>query len=107
MALFMLSLAGLPPTAGFVGRLYLLYALVETGQIHLALACGLGSLLGAYVHVKVVIHLFLTASGDGMPTEEAPEGLTALLLTALGTLGLGLWPESLIGAIRVAVIAVM
>lgn len=108
MTLFMLSLAGLPPTAGFMGRLYLLNALVEAGQIHLALGALLGALLGAYVHLKVVVQLFMADPGDGMSTVAAPpEGLAVLLLTALGTLGLGLWPGPLIDAVRSAVIAVM
>lgn len=108
MILFMLSLAGLPPTAGFVGRLYLLYALVEVEQIGLAFLSGLGVLLGAYVHLKVVVHLFATVPEDGvLSLVDAPEGLATLLLTALGTLALGLWPGPLIDVVRIAVATVM
>jgi len=108
MTVFMFGLAGLPPTAGFLGRFYLLSAAVEAGYVGLALIGALSSLLAAYVYSRVVVSMYmLPAAEEPLPVVVAPEALTVLVLTALGTLGLGLLPAALMNAARATVISIM
>jgi len=66
-------------------------------------------LLGFYVHLRVVISMYMQAAdADQTPAVIlAPEALVALLLAVLGTVGLGLWPSSLLDVARAALIAIM
>jgi len=65
MAIFMLSLAGVPPFSLFWGKLYVLSATVDAGYIWLAIIMGLNSAIAAYYYLKLIVYMFL---------KEAPEG---------------------------------
>lgn len=107
-ALCLASLAGLPPTAGFVGRLYLLHASLEAGNISLALlAAGCFPLL-FYACARTVVSMFMRRpSAEAPPVVLGAEALVVLLLSGLGTLGLGLMPSGLLRAVGETVVAVM
>ena len=108
MAISMLSLAGMPPMVGFWGRFYLLSAAVEAGQVNLALVAALSSLLAAYCHLRVVVNIYRRPVDDRpFQLSIAPGALAVLLLTGLGTLGLGLLPALLVNAVRATVISIM
>jgi len=96
MALFMFSLIGIPPTAGFVGKYYIFWAAVEANLIWLAVIGVLTSLISAFYYLRVVVAMYFSA-----PSQETPFHLyrtlgTALFLCAAGTLLLGLWPGPLL-----------
>src|SRR3989339_622089 len=59
LAIFLISLTGLPPTAGFIGKLYLFAALVDANMIGLAVIALLNSVVSLYYYVRVVKNLFL------------------------------------------------
>jgi NADH-quinone oxidoreductase subunit N len=59
MALFMLSLAGIPPFALFWGKLYMLSAAVTGGYMVLALIMALNSAIAAYYYVKIIVYMFM------------------------------------------------
>lgn len=59
MALFMLSLAGVPPFSVFWGKLYIMSATVDAGYIWLAVAMGLNSAIAAYYYLKLIVYMFL------------------------------------------------
>jgi len=59
MTVFLLSLAGVPPTAGFMGKLYIFKAAVGAGQIPLAVAGILTSILGAFYYLRVIVHMYM------------------------------------------------
>jgi len=59
MALFMLSLAGLPPFALFWGKIYMISAAVSSGYIMLALIMALNSAIAAYYYLKLIIYMFM------------------------------------------------
>ncbi len=65
MAIFMLSLAGVPPFSLFWGKLYVLSATVDAGYIWLAVIMALNSAIAAYYYLKLIVYMFL---------KEAPEG---------------------------------
>src|SRR5439155_281943 len=60
MAVFMLSLAGVPPTAGFAGKFYLFSAAVDAGQVGLAVIGVLNSLVSVYYYLGVLVAMYMT-----------------------------------------------
>jgi proton-translocating NADH-quinone oxidoreductase chain N len=100
MAVFMLSLTGLPPTSVFVGKFYVLAAAIDNGLLWLAVVGILNSVISLYYYVGVIRAMYVMPA----PTERAvpePAALqVALGLTGLGTLIIGLYPQPLIDLAR-------
>jgi len=67
MAIFMLSLAGIPPFAVFWGKLYIMSSAVNSGYIVLAIIMGLNSAISAYYYLKLIVYMFLRepSNNDG------------------------------------------
>jgi len=80
MAVFMLSLAGIPPTAGFVGKLLVFKAAVNAHAYGLAIAGVLTSALGAYYYLRVVVYMYMRAP-EGVE-EPGPAGSLSFALAA-------------------------
>ncbi len=95
MLIFMLSLAGIPPTAGFIGKYYIFLALIETKHYVLAVIGGLYVLLALYYYFKVVKGMFMEDSQETAPLAESFGVRVALVLTGVLTLAIGLYPEPL------------
>jgi len=94
MTIFLLSLTGIPPLAGFVGKLYLVEAAVSAGWFWLAALLALNSAIAAYYYLGVVIAMWMRDPvGDEPAWESRPYLFAALLVAALGTLLLGLFPS--------------
>ena len=68
LAIFLVSLTGLPPTAGFIGKLYLFIALVDAKMIAVAVIALLNSVVSLYYYVRVLKHMFLTKAEKETPT---------------------------------------
>jgi NADH-quinone oxidoreductase subunit N len=96
MALFMLSLSGIPPTGGFVGKYYIFLATIEADLIWLAVLGVLTSVVSAYFYLYVIVRMYFYDSRRDAPSRLYPTLATAILLTAIGTLVLGLWPDPLL-----------
>jgi NADH-quinone oxidoreductase subunit N len=92
MALFMLSLAGIPPTGGFLAKYYLFLAAVNGGLGWLALVGVLTSVIGAFFYLRVIVDMMMREPECQSPDHIYPALVTTLAVTALGTLVLGLWP---------------
>jgi NADH-quinone oxidoreductase subunit N len=107
MALFMLSLAGVPPLAGFFGKLYLFGAAIQADLTWLAVAGVINSVISAYFYLRVVAAMYLHE-----PAPEAPSGVHPALgvgvgLAAVAVVWLGLWPGPVLEAARSAVAALL
>ncbi|MDR5683434.1 MAG: NADH-quinone oxidoreductase subunit N [Armatimonadota bacterium] len=93
MAVFMLSLTGIPPTAGFFGKFYLFAAAVDGGLLWLAVVGVVNSVVSLYYYVGVIRAMYLMPPPVAAPVTETP-GLRAGLAVALtGTLVIGLYPQ--------------
>ncbi|MEA2048391.1 MAG: NADH-quinone oxidoreductase subunit NuoN [Campylobacterota bacterium] len=68
MALFMLSLAGVPPFSVFWGKVYVMQAAVNAGYIWLAIVMGLNSAIAAYYYLKLIVYMFLKDSVKDVDT---------------------------------------
>jgi len=92
-ALFLVSLTGLPPTAGFIGKLYLFAALMQTQYIWLAIVGILNSVVGLYYYAKIFRNMYIReADFDKTKTIEfSPVIKVILLLFAIPTVIFGLY----------------
>ena len=98
MSLFLVAMAGLPPTAGFIGKFYVFSAAIREGYLLLAALGVLTSVMGAYYYLRVVYMLYMKESVRtfDIPALSLPTALV-LIFTALGVLYLGVLPEGLAG----------
>src|SRR6202795_1568044 len=100
MLLFLLSLAGIPPAAGFLGKYYIFLSLIESGHYGLASLGVLYSLFGLYYYLKIANAMLMRAP---METERLPVSLgmrCAVGVTALATIVIGVYPEPLIRGVN-------
>jgi NADH-quinone oxidoreductase subunit N len=106
MAVFMFSMAGIPPLAGFFGKLYVFLAAVQAGFWTLAIIGILTSVVGAYYYLRIVKVMYFDAGAGAL--DPRPASLTVVMAgSGLLTLLFFLFPASLIGAAQVAVTALV
>ncbi len=96
--LFALSLVGIPPTAGFTGKLLLFNAAIEGGFYWLAVIGVLNSVISLYYYFKVVVAMYMEEPTGDFSLSFSPALKTALIALSLATLLIGLYPEPLIRA---------
>lgn len=97
MLLFLLSLTGIPPTAGFVGKFYLFAAAVEAGYIWLVLIAVVNSAISLFFYMRVVVAMYMRdLPPQGLALSTSATLRVALLLAAAGTLLLGIFPGSIL-----------
>ena len=92
MLLYLFSLAGIPPTAGFFAKFYVLVALVERGFVGLAVIAVLLSAVAAYFYIRIVMVIYMREPGEQANPALTPSVRATLALTAAGTIGIGLFP---------------
>ena len=101
MVLFLLSLMGIPPLAGFVGKLYIIEALVDANQIWLSVILILNSVVSGYYYLRVIIEMFMRDATREIPEAGPQPYLVLCVLVALvGTVFLGLFPDTALDAAR-------
>jgi NADH-quinone oxidoreductase subunit N len=106
LSVFLLSLAGFPPTAGFLAKFYVFSGAVREGHVALAVAAVLASLVSVAYYLKVIVFMYMK-DGDGEAVIEAenPALYLVVFLCLFGTVQLGLWPGNLLALIRQALSA--
>jgi NADH-quinone oxidoreductase subunit N len=82
MAVFLLSLAGIPPTAGFVAKLYVFQAAIGAQLYGLAVLGVLTSVLGAYYYLRVVVYMYMRAP-EGEPDALRSPAMAVALVAAI------------------------
>ncbi len=105
MLIFMFSLTGIPPTAGFIGKFFLFRALVYSGYAWLAVVAVIFSAISAYFYLRVVMYMYMYEPEEGVTQDlstAAPLGL-ALLITAIMVIAIGIYPEPFVSFARLVV----
>ncbi len=100
LALALVSLTGLPPTAGFVAKLYIFDAAVDSDLVWLVVVAVLNSVVSAFYYLRVAGIMFLREPPSDEPIATAPGLKLALAVAAVGVLGVGLLPSPLLDAAR-------
>ena len=94
-ALFVLSLAGIPPTAGFFGKYFLFKSAISGGFYALAIIAFINSVIGAYYYLRVLVFMYMREPAAGAPIAKPMRSgyvSAALLVSALLVLLLGILP---------------
>ena len=97
-SLFLLSLLGLPVTAGFLGKFYIFNAALASHLVWLAVLLALNSVLAAFYYLRVIVVMYMREPHQDWAPSPMPWAITAVLLaTSAGTLYLGLFPGRVMG----------
>src|SRR6476646_1575400 len=95
MLLFMLSLGGIPPTAGFMGKFWLFSAAIDAHYYGLALIGVLNSAISLYYYIRIVVFMYLKKETIGSQPTTSPALAVVLGVAVLGTLVIGVYPRLL------------
>jgi NADH-quinone oxidoreductase subunit N len=95
MLLFMLSLGGIPPTAGFMGKFWLFSAAIDAHYYWLALIGVLNSAISLYYYLRLVVFMYLKKETSGSEPTASPALAFTLALAVVATLALGVYPRML------------
>jgi NADH-quinone oxidoreductase subunit N len=93
MLIFMLSLAGIPPTAGFLGKYYIFLSLVQRGYYVLAVIATLYVAVAIYYYFKIVRSMFIREEVEHAPLAMSFGLRFAVVLSGVMTLAIGIYPE--------------
>jgi NADH-quinone oxidoreductase subunit N len=100
LSLFLLSLLGLPVTAGFFGKFYVFKAAINSKLIWLAVLMAVNSIIGAYYYLKVIVAMYMRQpSEDSSRTAPLSFPVTVnlvLAVTSIGTVYFGLFPNQVL-----------
>ena len=97
LSLYLLSLLGLPVTAGFLGKFYIFKAAIHSNLIWLAVLMAINSVIGAYYYLRLIVIMYMRDSQPGVDRIPFPASVNlVLMITALGTVYFGLFPNRLI-----------
>ncbi|HET6515943.1 MAG TPA: NADH-quinone oxidoreductase subunit N [Thermodesulfovibrionales bacterium] len=103
MLVFMFSLTGIPPTAGFIGKFYLFMAAVHAGYAWLAIAAVIFSSISAYFYLRIVMLMYMREPRVEVPLSTSPYTGIALAVSVFAVLCLGVLPQTFVELSRAAV----
>src|SRR5882724_6824170 len=96
MLIFLLSLAGIPPLAGFYGKYFIFLSLIESGHYVLASLAVLYAVFGLYYYMRIANQMFMREALDKTPLPISAGMRVALGVTAFATVYIGIFPEQFI-----------
>ena len=103
MLIFLLSLAGIPPMAGFIGKYFIFLSLVETGHYYLAVLAVAYSVVALYYYFRIVVAMFMRKAAEAVPLATGVGVKVALAVTLSMTLLIGIYPQPFISMAREAI----
>lgn len=108
MLFFMLSLGGIPPTAGFMGKVWLFGAAIDAGFVWLAVIAVANSAVSLYYYLRVVVFMWINdeTAPAASPLTLGPAMTTALVVAVVGTVVFGLYPQFLFASAEAAATAI-
>jgi NADH-quinone oxidoreductase subunit N len=110
LAVMILSLAGIPPTAGFLAKVAVLGAAIEAGRLGLAIAMALASGVAIYYYLRVIVVMYMQEEEGAPEASSMPASFAnavALLALVALVIAVGLHPTPWFEAVRVAVAAIL
>ncbi len=103
LSLFLLSLLGLPITAGFFGKLYIFTAAIKSNLVWLAVLMAVNSVIGAYYYFRLIVVMYMREYKGTVPADASkglsPTAAMVVTVAALITLYLGLAPNHVLGIV--------
>jgi len=102
MTIFLLSLAGIPPTAGFIAKASVFAAAVSAGHWELALIGVLTSVVAAFFYLRVIVLMYMRQPQGDQDEDAAVLPRVAILIPAILTIAFGIFPGLIVGLIEQA-----
>jgi len=104
LSVFLLSLAGFPPTAGFLAKFYVFSAAVRAGLIPLVVIGVLASLVSVFYYLRIIVAMYMREPGREVNIEiDNPALFLVLFLCLYGVLQLGIFPGNILIVIKQAI----
>jgi len=100
LSLFMFSLAGIPPFAGFFGKYYIFIAAVEAKLTWLAILGVLSSVISVYFYLRLVVFMYFYDTSEQFEITKSNTGLIAVFISAILVILLGILPGTLLNLIN-------
>ena len=95
MLVFLMSLGGIPPTAGFMGKFWIFSAAIESGFVWLAVIGVVNSAISLYYYIRVVVFMWMKEEVTESPIPVLPSMAVALGIAIAGSLFFGVFPQPL------------
>ena len=102
MLVFMLSLGGIPPTAGFMGKVWVFSAAIEAEWVWLAVIGVVNSAISIFYYIRVVVFMWFKEETIGSPVRVSPSMAVALAVAVIGTVVFGVYPQILFNHAQIA-----
>ena len=96
MTIFLLSLGGLPPLAGFVAKFYIFSAALKEGYLILVIIAVLNSAISLYYYLKVIVFMYMKEPVKPFNITLSPMTLLVIAISVFGTVQLGIYPDPII-----------
>ncbi|MBI5187996.1 MAG: NADH-quinone oxidoreductase subunit N [Nitrospirae bacterium] len=103
MLIFMFSLTGIPPTAGFIGKLYVFMSAINAGYTWLVVIAVIFSVISAYFYLRIVMYMYMREPKVEVSLSTSPAIGLALTVTVVATLVIGVFPSVLVELARAAI----
>jgi NADH-quinone oxidoreductase subunit N len=100
LTVFLLSLAGIPPTVGFIAKLTVFGSAIQAGNWPLAIVCVLASVVAAYAYLRVVVRMYFRQPRADVVDDRAMLPQAAGLVLAIAVVVLGVFPRLVSGIIE-------
>ena len=95
MLIFMLSLGGIPPTAGFMGKFWIFSAAIEQGYVGLAVVGVVNSAISLFYYIRIVVFMWVKEEVMGSEIRLGPAMATVVVITLAGSVVFGVYPQPL------------
>ena len=105
MLVFMFSLTGIPPTAGFIGKFYVIMEAVNAGHTYLAITAVMFSVISAFFYLRVVMYMYMSDPKEVVILTKSPSMTFALALTSVMVILLGVFPSVLLNLVKFSILS--
>jgi len=103
MLIFMFSLTGIPPTAGFIGKLYVFMSAINAGYTWLVVVAVIFSVISAYFYLRIVMYMYMREPKVEVTTSKSGTLGVALGIAAVAVLSIGVYPSCLVRLAKAAI----
>jgi len=103
MLIFMFSLTGIPPTAGFIGKLYIFMSAINAGYTWLVIVAVIFSAISAFFYLRIVMYMYMKEPKATVSLSTSPATSVALAVTVVAVLFIGVFPSVLVEFARAAI----
>jgi NADH-quinone oxidoreductase subunit N len=107
MLIFMFSLTGIPPMAGFIGKFYIFKSAVQAGMVWLAVVGVLFSSISAYFYLRVIMLMYMYEPKEEFSLVQSPALALALAISVTAVIVIGVYPSAVLEFARASIVGIL